>query len=676
MKRRIGRGLALALLPVLLLLVTGCVDELIKQFIPVYAADGEVPVPDAAANVDGDGPPPMVLSLSGAAPDHGSFLGGTKVALSGSGFRAPVEVTVGGRAVQVTDVRILSPIGMEIVTPAGDVGPADITVTTADATVALEAGFQYDPVHMEPESGPTSGGTLVRIQGRGTNFQAPMKLALGGAPMTDVEVVSATVIRARTPAGSIGPADLVFGEPGGDRVVRSAFSYYDGTDPRAGGMGGGPLAGTLTVSTLNWLTRAPVEGATVVVQKERQLTLRGATNSKGVAVFPDPGLVGDVTVTAAKVGFETQTLVSFDARDLTIFLMPFVSPEPGATPPGTRAGAVEGHVLFGGITGAGGPRWKLVPEPREGQNRRILVFSSVRGLAWGPPPAAAGATIDDAKDGATAWPYRLVGYTGALAVYAVAGIYTPATDLFEPYAMGVTRGVVVGPGEVVRADVVIGVPLTEKLVFELRDVPPAMARYSLTLGIDLGADGLILLDRWETFGDGVFSKKAISRVPRFQTPALADATFSFDILLESAAGSGLPYTRAVQRWQRWPADGTFVVDRFLGPPLAVKPRPGTPLQGNTLAFSQSGAPHDLGITVIRLTDETPVWRIITPGTATTVKLPDPGAYGLPAWPRQKLLWLQWLARLPGFDYNTFTYRHFSSSNWDRWSFDELPLEVQ
>jgi hypothetical protein len=667
------RGLAVV---VPLLLAGGCVDDIIKQFVPVNPVDGEVPLPDAALSSDADGYLVDNLSINGATPGHGPFVGGTEVVLSGTGFFAPLKVTVGGKAVQDTDIRILSPIGVEIITPAGEVGPADIVVESKGDSVTLNGGFWYDPVRLDPERGPTAGGTLVTIEGRGTDFKPDMTLTLGGQPMTEVQVISATLVKAKTPPGSIGPVDLVFSEPNGNRVVQGAYTYYDSTDPKAGGMGGGPLAGTLTVSTLDWLTRQPVEGATVVVQKQRELTLQGSTDKKGVAVFTDPKLVGKVTVTAAKEGYEAQTVVTFDARDLTMFLMPIIKPQPGPLPPGTLAGIVKGHVLFGGVTGAGSSEWKLVPEPKEGQKRRIYVYSTVPTIFWGVPPSSPNATMDDAKDGATAWPFTLVGYTGALAIYAVAGIYTEETSTFEPYAMGVTRGVVVGPGEVVVADVMISVPLSQKIVFELKDVPAGMAHHSLTLGIDLGADGLILLDKWDIAGDGVFTKKAISRLPLFNSPGLVDATFTYDLLLESAAASGLPYTRATERSRTWPKTGTFVVDEFIGPPLALKPKPGTPLQGNTLAFTQTGAKHDLGITVLRLTDETPVWRIITPGTTTTVKLPDPGTFGLPEWPKQKLLWLQWLARLPGFDYDTFNYNHLGSSYWDRWAFDELELEIQ
>ena len=55
-----------------------------------------------------------------------------------------------------------------------------------------------------PISGPSTGGTAVRIIG--TNFFSalPVSVTFGGAPATDVVVVSLTEITAVTPSGSPG----------------------------------------------------------------------------------------------------------------------------------------------------------------------------------------------------------------------------------------------------------------------------------------------------------------------------------------------------------------------------------------------------------------------------------------------------------------------------------------
>lgn len=656
------------------LLLTGCIEDIIRQFVPVDPTDGEVPSADGGPG--GDGLTTTALTLSDVDPDHGPFVGGTEVVISGTGFAGSLTVRFGGTAVQATKVTLLSPIALKVETPPGQVGTADVEVTRGKETAKLPKAFTYDPVSLDPDSGPTVGGTLVTIQGQGTQFKSGMKLELGSAAMKEVEVVSTTLVRAKTPPGATGPATLVYSEGGVDRTVEEAFTYYSSTDPKSGGLGGGPLKGTLTVSVLNSLTRAVVPGATVVVEKERQLLLKGTTDSKGMVVFSTTKLVGPVSATAGRTGFETSTIVDFDARDLTVFLTPLLKPQPGPLPPGTLSGLVQGHVLFGGITGAGGKLWKLVPEPKGGQKKRVYVFATVPSLSWGPPSPSANATIDfDPSQGTTAWPYSISGFVGGIAVWAVAGLYTTQSGTFVPYALGVTRGVVVGPGETAHADVWITAPLTEKVTVQIKDMPAEVTRHSLTLGVDLGADGLIILPEWEAEGDGVPTTVPVSRLPRFTHQGLVDATLTVDVLLESPSSDGLPFARAVER-SVLPQSGAILVDEFVGVPRQVLPHPGDALKGNTLAWSQSGAVHDLAVTVLRQSDDTPIWRVISPGTTTRVKLPDPQAHGLPPWPKGDVVWLQWLARLPGFTFDKdFTYNHLSSRYWDRWSFDELEFEV-
>jgi hypothetical protein len=669
-----NKPVCLVFLIPMLLATSGCLDDLIRQFVPVQSADGEPGFQDAST--DADLTIPEGLTITELEPNHGPFVGGTEVLISGSGFGGnDISIRIGGKAVQDVDIHVLSPISMIVITPAGEVGPADVEITRGSNSAKQLKGFTYDPIYLDPDAGPTVGGTLVTLQGKGTKFAAGMKLELNGKPMTDVEVVSATVLRAKTPPGIMGPADLSYSEEGSNKTIAGAFTYYAATDPKAGGMGGGPLVGTLTVSVLNWLNRQPVDGATVVVQKERKITLTELTDSKGVAVFADKLLTGPITVSAAKVDYESTTIVSFDARDLTIFLLPIPTPQPGPMPPGILAGVIKGFVLFGGTTGAGSSLWKLVPEPKQDQVKRAYVYTSLPSMDWSAPTAGASATIDYAADGKTAWPYTIVGWIGGLAVYAVAGLYHTKNESFEPYAMGVTRGIVVGPGETVRADVWVNIPLTRKVTVELKDVPKEVDKHTIKVAVDLGADGYIMAPQWEAQGDGVPSTLSFSRLPHFTHQGLADASFGIDVLLEKNSIDGLPYARARER-SFFPDSGTFLIDEFVGVPQQVKPAIGGQLQGNTLAWTQTGAPHDLAVTTLRLPDGTPVWRVVSPGTTSEVKLPDPATFGLPDWPGPSapLVWSHWLARLPEFDYNQFTYRHISSSYWDRWSFDEFSIQ--
>lgn len=654
------------------LALSGCLEDLVRSFISVTPQDGEPGFSDGGPSFDGE--VPDRLTVSSATPEHGPFVGGTEVVIYGSGFTVDTVVRVGGKEVPSTETEPLSPVAIKIITPPGEVGPADMEVSTPTEQATLLHGFRYDAVALDPESGPAAGGTLVTLMGQDVGFTADMQLNLGGAPMTDVEVVSASVLRARTPPGAAGPATLELKPAGGAALkVEGAFTYYTSTNPKSGGMGGGPIEGSLTVSVLNWFTRAPVVGARVVLQKGRALTLTEIADAQGIATFSTAELQGPLTVSAGQQEFESASMVTFDARDLTIFLQPIVSPEPGPMPPGVLAGIIRGHVLFGGTTGAGSDHWKIVPEPKLGQIKRTYVFTSAS-LAYGPQRPTGSGTLDFEDNGATAWPYNLTVRPGAMAIYAVAGIYTKAIDRFDPYAMGITRGVLVGPGELVDTNILVNIPLTETLEVELKDLPEGTGRYRLQLAISLGSDGVLMRADHEITGEGQLSSITLGRLPGFHHPGLTDASYTVDVVLESLTPGGLPLSRATERSVQ-PVLGKVVVDQFLGVPRPLKPLPGAALEGNTLSWASDGAAASFAITTLSLPDETPIWRIISRGDVTQVKLPDPVTFGLPEWPSGPLIWRQWLARIPGFDFDTYNYSHLNANYWDRWSLEEMQLVI-
>ncbi|MCC6747052.1 MAG: IPT/TIG domain-containing protein [Deltaproteobacteria bacterium] len=658
------------------LVLPGCLQDLVKGFVPIAPGDAEIAFPDGGTGVDADGIVPDRFGLLHVKPAHGPFAGGTKVVITGSGFGKGVTVRIGGKEIQTGQQRIISPIQVEVLTPAGEVGAADVEVTNGKETLTLPGAFTYDGAYLDPASGPSSGGTLVTLYGKGTSFVEGMKLTLGGKPLTEVEVVGTTSLRAVTPPGIDGPVELVFaGADGKDVRIKDAYTYYTAASPLNGGMGGGRIQGTVTVTVLDQFTRQPVKGARVYLQKGRAIAASGDADAKGVVVFAAKEMAGPVTVSAGAPKYETTTVVQFDARDLTVLLTPIIEPQPGPFPPGQRQVYIEGYVLFGGPTGAGSTRWNIIPEPKQGQQKRVYVYVTNSSVRYGPPYAGPTAVIDyEAGTGTTAWPYSLYSRTGSLAVYALAGLHTQATNTFVPYAMGITRGVVGGPGDRLKVDVLVNIPLTEKVTVELADVPQGMLKHRVRFTIDLGADGFILRDDMDRSGDGVPTTFDFSRLPSFSHQGLFDAAYSVDVLFDAGSVQGVPYTRGTAMAVQ-PTGGKIVVDGFLGVPVQVKPAPGGPLQGNTLKWSYSGGKPSLAVTVLMRPDETPVWRVISPGDVTEVKLPDPRTVGLPEWPAGNLVWLQYLVRLPGFDFNSYNYSHLSSRYWDRWSYDEFAFKV-
>lgn len=83
---------------------------------------------------------------------------------------------------------------------------------------------------VNPSSGDTTGGLSISIMG--ARFRAGAMVSIGGAPASNVVVVSSQQITANTPGGTPGPADLVVMNPNGKTgVLPGGFTYL----PPAGG---------------------------------------------------------------------------------------------------------------------------------------------------------------------------------------------------------------------------------------------------------------------------------------------------------------------------------------------------------------------------------------------------------------------------------------------------------
>ena len=643
------------------------------QRVTVHGLDATYVVPDAGGDTfSPDYTNTTKVTITSCSPSHGPFVGGTALTIMGSGFDKKAKVRVGGRGIQVGQSKLLSPTKIVVVTPAGKVGPADVEVSVGSDKVVAKGCFIYDPIYLVPSSGPIQGGTLVEMYGIGTTFKTGMKLQLGGKDFTDVEVVSATKLRAKTPAGSAGWADLSAENKGGKTtVVREAFRYYTSTNPSSGGLGGGPIKGTLTVSVLDGSTRNPIEGAKVVVEDALTTLFTGTTSATGVLVFSKKNLMGPINVTAGKLKFETTTIASFDARDVTIFLFPIIPPSMGPGPPPKLAGTVEGYVVFGGTTGIGSEKWDLVPEPKTGEVKRCYVYGTVSSIGAKVPTAQATATIDYAPTKAKAWPFKLAVVPKIQGIYAIAGLYTKTTDTFVPYAMGVTRGVVVGPGEAVKkVTVLVNAPLTEKIKLTLKDVPTTPIMHKVRVAIDLGADGFIVRKETDAAALGVKKSFLFERNPAFSYKGLIDASYAIDVALDGAGTLEKPYVPYVRGTMRsvQPKNNELVMDKFVGAAKLLDPKSSGTLTNNQLTWQPTGVSPNLAVTLIVSLKSEPIWRIISDGQNYAVKLPDPKTMGLKEFPAgQYVVWAQWMVRIPSYNFNKYNYNHLQSLYWARWS---------
>ena len=163
-----------------------------------------VPGPQAAYSYDG----PTVTSVS---PIAGPLAGGTTIVIRGTNFTTASVVTIGGA---VTPSVFVDPTTLTAVTPPVPKGiAADVRVTTGSgqSPVVPEDVFTYTsgPIvdSLNPDSGPTTGATIVVITGK--NFTAPLSVAFGGVPATSFNINSATQITVLSPPnGTAGALDV------------------------------------------------------------------------------------------------------------------------------------------------------------------------------------------------------------------------------------------------------------------------------------------------------------------------------------------------------------------------------------------------------------------------------------------------------------------------------------
>lgn len=662
-----------------------------------------IDVPDAMVGVDAgeavDGNVPMFsdsaiartdLSIERVVPNHGPFRGGNQVILRGSGFTADALVTIGGHEVQGADHELIDSRRLQVVVPAGEVGPADVTVTVGDETVVLEDGYTYDALYVDPTRGSTAGGTFVTVTGSGTSFEDGDVVVFGRTECADPVVVSPTRITCRTPPSSAGFVDVTVrsGVDASELVAHDAYQYYDTSDPFGGGLGGGPIAGAINLTVINSGTGAPVEGAFAIVGEDLTTEHQGLTDALGQVTFSGADLLGPVTIHVAKHCFERTSVVAFDATDVTVFLVPWMDPMcgEGMPPPGGgrgRNGAfIEGHLVW--PTDMGAMEWNNVPETRPGWERVAYVYTTVYEIGYpNPDPTAGGSTqrVLEAPLEAGGYPFRIFARPSGLAVYALAGLEETATGRFVPYVMGVARNVLAGPGDTVYdVNIFMTIPLDHFVEVELGALPePARTgpdRFRLEAFLDLGGEGLVhRVVNGQDF-DTVRARDS-SRAFRFLSEpalerALVDGRYRITAGWYTSEFDQQPYTVVVQNGVT-AVDETVHMPDFLGIPQAVSPAYGERLPTDRVLRWESigtGPAPDLHLILMVGGDGNPAWRMFVPGDVTEAPIPD-----LSSIPEIDdissgfITWVVYAVKIPGFDFDTFSYAHLNDRYWSHYALD-------
>jgi hypothetical protein len=204
---------------------------------------------------------------------------------------------------------------------------------------------------VSPTSGPTAGGTAVKLTGQ--NFASSARITFGGAAATNVVVVSGSQITAKTPSHAQGSANVVVANPGGhSATLANGFTFVapapkvSGVSPASGTTAGGSAA---TLTGQNFASGATVTfggaaATSVVVVSATQITAK-----------TPPHAQGSVNVTVTNPGGQSGTLVGGFTFVALAPVVTSVSPNTGTTTGGTpvtltgRNFVSGARITFGGV---------------------------------------------------------------------------------------------------------------------------------------------------------------------------------------------------------------------------------------------------------------------------------------------------------------------------------------
>jgi len=243
---------------------------------------------------------PLIRSID---PKAGDPMGGTIVTIAGENFSESSSVRFGGvpalRSRQSEDALVA-------VAPAHSEGPVDVEVLNGKRRARLKSAFRYESqapflLELDPENGPSRGGTRINIRGR--NFKNGATLRWNGAQLA-AKFASGEVLLAVTPPGRSGSVSLEVVNPDGKSIVLPNAFRYKGSpqvtslSPRMGSPEGGY---TVTISGNDF-----EEGSSVLFGSQYAQTT--FVNPNTLAAIAPGGENGSIDVTVTDKEGERDTL--------------------------------------------------------------------------------------------------------------------------------------------------------------------------------------------------------------------------------------------------------------------------------------------------------------------------------------------------------------------------------
>ena len=660
------------------------------------------------------------LLARSVSPQRGSA--GDVVTLEGEGFRegASYAVRFGTLSSEVTgsDGRRLS-----VPVPPG-LGTVDVTAEESGAPASgstLKAAFTYvEPLSLfavSPSSGTVAGGDEVTVFGAG--FAPGLSVRVGEASLKDVALVDASRLCGRVPAGSAGSADVSVSLGGASVVLPGGYAYRDSA-ASIGGSSGGALAGTLSVTVFR-SSAVRIPGVRAEVFADGELLAAGTTDESGQASLQSPKLNRPVRVVFRKDGYRTLAVEAQASGHLSVYLTQLASAaSSSSSSPGTQGSA--GSVSSGGTeasagdlpqgsTAAGGGT--MEPDYTSGTEAPVLSgtvsgFKLPRELAPGEiamaevfaaspsylslPPFSSSAS-DQVRDlTGERWrvtsdggPFTIYGSQGQQTLYALFGIYDTAALRLTPSLMGIARSVSALPSSPgAGVEILLDMHLSAELEAVVEDpdaASPDAPLNSLYAWLSLGSDGYI------AFGPAVgYGPLKLTGLPHLS----AD---NFIFLNRSSSADGASSGYCFRRTQGSLSDG-LSLGPMVGQSKAEVPEASESVivtdaasGERTRVFAFDGvirwrhvhgtAPdiQRLNVKIVHGDDGTAEFlEAVMPGTQTSWEIGS--LTQRPVDPALDEVTVTYESnRAPRFDYDFWSYSHFSTSSLSCWTIGtfQVPL---
>jgi IPT/TIG domain len=622
-----------------------CLARRDKPFTHVTDDDAGGPDPialdGAAPDVSPDALEVAPHAVLGIDPPHGPFVGNTRVMIRGNGFESNARVWFGDVEVDKSKVTPVDPQRIQVETPPGATGAVDIIVQNGKAestSATLTGGYSYDGFFATPASGPTSGGTVISIEGDNTDWNEQTEVELDRKPCDSLSVLSPTKLACITPAGAVGAKVLSVLNGDQREDVLDGFTYDNGTinDGFVRALWGNQLTDQLTVLVYDNVEGNALPGVAVLMGDDVDSGEVKYTDKSGVVAFS--GKLGKQrSVTLALKCFQPLTFYDVPVDHVTAYLDPVLSPAcgkfgelpPGGGTPGVGSG-ISGEVVWAPDEELKRRGWSNVPAPAVDTEKEVAYVFRLADRADEkfrlPSPSSA---ITRDSEGATGYKFYQSTSPGNFTMYTLAGLEddskTPRT--FTAYAMGILRGVAVQPGK--TADDVyiqVDVPLDHALTLTLDPPTPGARgpdRIRASVAVQIQDQGFALLPAGtsEHALPGAKSFSFVGVPPLVGT--LAGTKYVLGARAVTGAGEAPPLS-VIGAFSATSTSEPLKLGGFVPLPVLTAPPKNTKwdLSSLSLEASQGGTDVDLTVVNIGAGEGLYTWTLVAPHLRGEFKLPD------------------------------------------------------